>query len=427
MTKTDEIPTFRSMELPGGVRLAVNSNRKLKTIQLKIWFAADLDETVTARSLVPLILRRGTRSLPNMQSISRHLDGLYGASVSSGPMKVGEWHITRYSAEVVNDRYLPRPEGLLEQVLEFTRELLTAPRSEGSGFVAEWVRHEKESLRRTIESLIDDKAAWATHRAIEEMCPNEPYRLGENGRVEDIDALDPVRLFELHRHAMRTLPMAVYIMGDIDEDDAASAVSRSLSFERDAPTRLRRLPTPYRAPAEPRRVEETLEVQQARLVIGFRHGVTYSHDDYETLLVMNGVLGAFGHSKLFQNVREKAGLAYSASSWLERTKGLLFITSGIASEKEAQASTIILEQIRALQEGEITDAELESTIHSILTQNEMLEDNYSALAAVDYTWGLHGRPMDFVAFRERIQAVSKDDVARVAQLLVHDTTYFLHG
>jgi hypothetical protein len=57
----------------------------------------------------------------------------------------------------------------------------------------------------------------------------------------------------------------------------------------------------------------------------------------------------------------------------------------------------------------------------------MLEDNFANLAAVDYAWGLHGRVLDLAAFRRKLSLVTKEDAARVARRLRHDTTYFLHG
>ncbi|HLU49903.1 MAG TPA: pitrilysin family protein [Planctomycetota bacterium] len=420
-------PRFRSHELPGGIRLAINSNRKLKTILCKVYLAADLDETVTARALLPLVLRRGTRRLPSMQAIHRHLESLYGASVSTQVFKVGEWHVSSYRLEVVNDRFLPATDGLFVSGIEFLRELLGDPHVENESFRPEWVAQEKDALRRSIESIIDDKPTYATHRLIEEMCREEPFRLHEQGRVEDLDAITPQSLWKSYKRWMATVPMVVYIAGDVDEDAVRAIVERELRIDRQATEPLKPIPPAVAPPSSPRRIEEKLEVKQARLVLGLRHGITYRDPDYEALLVMNGVLGGFGHSKLFQNVREKASLAYSASSWTERTKGLLVISCGIAAENEPKASRIILEQVDAVKAGDITDEEMEATISTLINHNLMLEDNYSNLAAADYIWSLHGRELDLEAFRERVRAVTKDDVARVAQRLVHDTTYFLHG
>ncbi len=103
----------------------------------------------------------------------------------------------------------------------------------------------------------------------------------------------------------------------------------------------------------------------------------------------------------------------------------LFISSGIAPENRDKALAIILGQVEALKKGEISDEEIQTTRLTILHANEMLEDNLGALADVDFFWSLHGRKLDLLTFRERVQKVEKDEIVEVARRLEHDTTYLL--
>ena len=74
-------------------------------------------------------------------------------------------------------------------------------------------------------------------------------------------------------------------------------------------------------------------MKQGKLNIGFRSNIFYGDPEYFALQLYNGLFGGFSHSKLFINVREKASLAYYASSRLESHKGLLIVMSGIENEK----------------------------------------------------------------------------------------------
>ena len=66
-------PTFEVFDLPGDCRLVLNTNVKMKTVSVLVWFLGNLEEaSVTPNSLLPSVLRRGTRSFPDMQAISRH-------------------------------------------------------------------------------------------------------------------------------------------------------------------------------------------------------------------------------------------------------------------------------------------------------------------------------------------------------------------
>ena len=420
-------PSFTHFHLPGNFHLAVNSNKKMKTVLFTVSVLANLVETVTRMALLPVILRRGTRLHPDMQSISRYLEGLYGASLASFVIKIGEWHVLRFRLEVVNERFLPGEKGLLHKALELLVELLREPLEVAGGFHPEYLEQEKVNLRRAIESLVDDKAAYAEHRLVEEMCSKEPYRLNEQGRVQDIPEIEPKALRDLHGKWVRRYPLHVYAAGDIDvreTRDLVASVFSAGSPAREGGYVLNGIPRPVPV-SSMREVEERMDVNQARLVLGFRHGITHADPSYEALLLMNGILGGFSHSKLFQNVREKASLAYSVHSALERTKGLLFISSGIAPENHRKALDIILEHVEALKKGEISDEEIQATVLTILNSNEMLEDNLGALADVDFVWSLHGRELDLAGFREKLKKVGRDEIVAAARRLQHDTTYLL--
>ena len=241
--------------------------------------------------------------------------------------------------------------------------MLVAPLNVEGGYQPEFLTQEKANLKRLIESLVDNKGAYAEQRLIEHMCADEPYRLYEYGRMGDIDAIDPVEFLQFQRELFSDGPLYAYVVGDIDLDSTRRLVEEVFStdaFPRRGEQQLAPPPAP-RDVSEPREVRETMEVEQAKMSLGYRHDIGLADPLYEPLLVMNGLLGAFPHSKLFQNVREKSSLCYSVRSGLDRTKRLLFISSGIAPENYDAALKITREQVQAVQDGDIADDEISAT------------------------------------------------------------------
>src|SRR6185437_1573167 len=115
--------------------------------------------------------------------------------------------------------------------------------------------------------------------------------------------------------------------------------------------------------------------------MGCRTGVTYADDNYAALMMYNGVLGGFPHSKLFINVREKASLAYYAASRVESHKGILTVQSGIEIANYQKAVDIIRDQFDQMRQGKFTDLEISQT-RAMLT-NQLKERQDRALDLVD--------------------------------------------
>nr|MBO2469768.1 insulinase family protein [Bacillota bacterium] len=221
-------------------------------------------------------------------------------------------------------------------------------------------------------------------------------------------------------------PIDVFLVGDVDPGRARQALGKLFDgLSRQPKAALP--PTVVKTEvAERRTVVERLDVTQGKLNIGCRTPVTIADADaYPALLVYNGVLGGFPHSKLFVNVREKASLAYYAASRLESHKGILMIFSGIAVENFEKALAIIEEQLAMLRRGEITEDELQRTKVSLANQYRELLDNPRQLIDFAYHSVLAGRPITVDGLIEGIMGVTRDDVVRIAEGVAVDTVYFL--
>jgi predicted Zn-dependent peptidase len=120
---------------------------------------------------------------------------------------------------------------------------------------------------------------------------------------------------------------------------------------------------------------EKLDVGQGKLNMGLRAHVTYADDQYPAALMYNGVLGGFPHSKLFIHVREKESLAYYASSRLDGHKGILTLQSGIEIQNYEKAVAIILKQLEAMEQGDISEKELSQTRAMISNHLREIQDS----------------------------------------------------
>jgi len=422
--------SFTRYSLAEGVNLHIQPTRKFKTTVIYVYFHLPLaPETVTSNALLPMVLARASADYPTTAELSRHLDELYGASFGIDVSKRGEVHSIVFRMEVASEQHIPGESGLLQRALETLAGIITRPALEGDGFKADYFRQEADNLKQTIEGLINNKTRYAMVRCNEAMCKGEPFALYRLGRVEDLPNITPQSLRQHHQQVLSTAPVDIFLIGDVECEAARELVQRTLELPAAGP-QGRKMPATNikREPGRPvQEVEDQLDVNQGVLVIGMRTGVTIKDDaEYFPMLVANGVLGGFPHSKLFQNVREKNSLAYVAYSAVETLKGAGYMYAGIEFENRTKCQEIMLQQLKELQEGKIEDDEFETTVASLVNDVLSAADNPGAMADLAVDRVFSGRDLTVEERVAAYKAVTKQQVAAVAQRFSIDTVYFLN-
>ena len=109
-------------------------------------------------------------------------------------------------------------------------------------------------------------------------------------------------------------------------------------------------------------------MKQGKLHIAYRTPITFFSEEFPVMQMTNGIFGGFAHSKIFMNVREKESMAYYASSSYSSLYGLIFVLAGIDANLKEKAVKLIDEQLKAMQDGEISDLEINQT-KSMLTKS----------------------------------------------------------
>ncbi len=425
-TMEKEIRSFSKVSLGSGINLYLCPTDQFKTVYLKLFIHTPLDENVTANSLLTSVLLRGCRKYPNMRKIVAYLDSLYGASFGSDVSKIGERHLLEFHFEGVADRFLPEKAHVLENGLAFLKRLLAEPLVKNKGLPADYVAQEKRNLRNEISGLKDNKIAYAHQRCVEEMCHSEPYRIYDEGRIEDIDCLNGEALLKRLQAVIYKYPIDIFIHGTFSPDKIEKSVRRIFSVKRDKT--IAEVPATFvnkKVDKENIVREKAEDSEQAKLVMGFRTYTTWSDEDVFPMMIFNGVLGAFPHSKLFLNVREKAGLAYYASSSLERNKGLMFVQAGIGADKFEPAVNIIKEQVNEIKKGNVSDDEMSATIKSIDDRYKTIRDMPFSYIGYTLEQLINQRTDSLETLREKLRSVTKKDVIRMADKIKLDTVYFL--
>lgn len=409
----------------GKLRLHVLPTKRFKTFAVSLFAGVPLTESgVTPIALTPFVLRRGTRSYPETISFREKLDDLYGAGFGFDLYKRGDNQIVQLRLDIINDRFVSSTESLLGEALKFLGEVLTAPATEDGKFRSKYVEAEKSTVSKRIDAIVNDKIRYASERCVEEMCKNEPYRLPALGRKDELEKLDAALLYEAYRRWLEEATLDLYVVGDTTLEEVEAFAKRSFDLPGGAPGTYA-APKLVSARPQVQTIVERLDVGQGKLNMGLRVGASYGSDDYASLLVYNGLLGAFPHSKLFINVREKASLAYYASSRLDGHKGIMTLQSGIEIKNYERASRIMQDQLDALKNGDFTETDLLRTKAMIVNQLRELQDSAFERIGFDFSNALAGTERTGDSFAADIEAVTPEQATAAAGLVSLDTIYFL--
>ncbi|MBB6690231.1 insulinase family protein [Cohnella xylanilytica] len=407
------------------MRINVLPTKRFKTFALSLFVGIPLTESrVTPVALTPFVLRRGTSSYPETISFRERLDDLYGAGFGFDLYKRGDYQIVQLRLDVINDRFVSSQQPLLREAVAFLGEALTSPALENGRFRTRYVEAEKTTVAKRIEAIVNDKIRYAAERCVEEMCKDEPYRLLAIGRKEDLASVDADSLYRDYQDWLSNAVIDLYVSGDTSLQEVLPLAESAFKLPAGSPQSYS--PPELKAPRqEPQTIVERLDVAQGKLNLGLRTGISYGDSRYPSLLVYNGVLGAFPHSKLFVNVREKASLAYYASSRLDGHKGLLTIQSGIEIDNYEKALGIIREQLEAMKQGQFAAEDIERTKAMLSNQLREIQDSAYERISFDFNNVLSGAERTGESLLADVQAVTPDAIAEAARGIGLDTVYFL--
>lgn len=417
-------------ELFPGVWLRAVHTNKFKSAYLSLTLMAPLEEeNAAANAMLPSVLRRGTAIHPDMESLSAALDELYGGAIEPMVRKKGETQCIGFVASFLDDAYTLRGEKIVESAAALLGEVLLNPYTQNGVFFPDYTAGEKANLLDRIRGQINDKRAYATHRLTQLMCAEEAFGVDKLGDEAHVEAITPDSLWRRYQDLLKNASIELYYCGCADPDRVEAALKAALSAlpvneERVVPDCEIRIS----AGAEPRVVEQAMDVTQGKLAMGFRTGgITCWEEEYTALVMCNAIFGGTTLSKLFMNVREKLSLCYYASSTLEKMKGLVLVSSGIEVDKYQTARDEILAQLDNIRKGQIEPWELEGARRTLIGGHLATLDDQARQEEFWLGQAVAGLDTTIEELCARFETVTHEQVVQAAQKLELDTIYFLKG
>lgn len=418
---------YREKQIKEGIKLHLIKNERFKTNLIAIFLTMPLErENITKNAMIPIILRRGSKNMPTQEDISKKLEEMYGAIFDCGIEKKGENHILKFYLESINDEFLPENQGkILKESIDKLLEIVFNPLVENEEFNRQYIEQEKINLKQIIEGRADNKSRYALDRCIEEMYKNTNYALYKYGYIEDLEKIDAKNLYKNYKKIIEQCNIDIYVSGIVDEE-IINYIEENINLKNinDRKSILKKYEIEQEKQIEEKTIFENLDVNQGKLIMGLKVPMQAEDKQYDTI-IYNSILGGSANSKLFQNVREKASLAYTANSSYIRMKNTICINCGIEFTNYEKAVEIIKTQLEEMKNGNFSEEDVENAKRGYIAAIKSIEDEQDTEIMYYFGQEFTNIKLDIKGYEDRISKVKKEDIVEMAKIVKIDTIYFL--
>jgi predicted Zn-dependent peptidase len=383
--------------LDNGVRLVTETMPHVRSVTIGVWLTRGSRHEAEARSgiahFVEHMLFKGSATR-TAEDIAQAIDSIGGQLDAFTAKEYASYYIK------VLDEHLPL-------AVELLSDIVLRP-----AFAADEIEREKKVILEEIKMVEDTPDDLVHELFTQHFWEGHPLGRPILGSPETVESFTSDALRDYFRQAYVATNVVISAAGNIQHGAVRDLVSRAF-----ASVPVAGEPTTEAAPrVVPQVITRTKELEQSHLCLGTT-SYPQSHEDRYVSYILNTVLGGSMSSRLFQNVREKRGLAYAVFSGLSsyRDAGNLTIYAGCANEAVDEVIGLCVEELRQMKQASVPDAELRRAKDhlkgSLMLSLENTASRMSHLARQEIYFDRHFSLDETLT---GVEQVSSDDVQRVA-------------
>jgi len=397
--KEAESSEIEGIMLPNGLTLLLREDHSAETVAIRLHVLggarAEIDSNTGITNLMTKAMLKGTTTR-SAEEIAWAIESRGGSIGSfSGHNSFG-FEVSMLSRDI-------------ETGVEVLADVVANP-----AFADDEVERERTAALASIKKIDDEIFSAAMKLFRKTMFEGHPYGFQAQGEAEVVQSLDPGRLREFYSDAVAASRMVLSIFGDIDKAETVELVERNFGRLKNG-SELSVGGWPEPSSGGLKKASKTMNKEQLAILIGFP-SVTVDDSDRYPLEILSSFLNSQG-GRLFQVLRDERGLAYSVGAFniLGVDPGAFVLYIVTEPQKREEAASGMIEVIRDLREGGLSDEELNRTKVEVMGKHAIKSQTNGQLATsvtFDELYGLgHNNHREYDS---KIRAVSADDIRRVA-------------
>lgn len=397
-----ESPIVRA-HLGNGLRVLTEQMTEVRSVSIGVWLARGSRHESAERSgiahFVEHMLFKGTGSR-SAEDIAQAIDSIGGQLDAFTAKEYAGYYIK------VLDEHLPL-------ALDVLSDLVLNP-----AFDPEDIEREKKVVIEEIK-MVEDTPDDLVHELFTQgFWEDHPLGRPILGTRETVEALDQASLRDYFADAYTPQNLIVSAVGNLRHDHVRDLVEQRFGHLTASGGRV--VETPPRV--VPKVLIRNKELEQSHICLG-TNSFQQDHADRYTSYVLNTLLGGSMSSRLFQNVREKRGLAYAVFSGMSayRDAGQFTIYAGCANEAVGEVIDLVVDELRTLKRTPVPAAELQRAKDHLKGSLMLgLENTASRMSHVARQEMYFERQVGLDETLKGVESVTADDVQRVSGELFVD-------
>ena len=395
---------------------------KFKNCHLEVIFRKKIvKEELTKDALLCDILMHSSKEYPTGRDLSIAFEELYATSIYGITSKVGSALFTNFCIDFLHPKYTEKE--LPKKALKLLFEMINNPNIKENSFDIDNFNIIKNNLRATILAQKENVVGYAIRRMLENLDKDSPTSYSIDGYLEDLDIITPQNLYEHYQDFIANSLCDIFLIGDLDMDKIVSTIKTL--FKRPKVTKKINLFAHNKTSNKALIVKEKENFSQANLVIGCNTSALTEKEKNTILPLYNVILGSGSlENKLAKYLRSDNSLCYQTNSIYQKFDELLIIYAGIEESSYNLAVKLIKKALKEMEEGTISEEELESAKLLVISSLEMAYDNASTLIN-NYVFNIYDNLPPLDKRIEAVKNVTKEEVVNVSKKVKLNTIFLL--
>lgn len=420
---------METIELKKRIKLHYIKKENFKTDCAFVTLTIPLNrENSTKNALLAYMMMRGTNKYTDQYILNKALDNVYGANISVSFDKVGDNVSLRFNLETIANEYALNGENILKEAMGILLEVVFNPLMENGVLSEAFIDIEKKHLLKIIRAEKDNKDSYAYKRCMMETFGENGFGVNLYGYEEDVEGLTVEGLTEHYRQIVSTSRIDIVFSGrrPLEEIEDIILNDENIKKLEEREDILDFSTNSIETVEKASEITDHMDVVQGKLVLSL---ISNFKNENQKIIgqVYNMILGGSANSLLFQNVREKNGMSYSISSIFVKLKNTVFIRCGIEIDNYIKAMRLIYSQLDYIKDGKLEDKEIDDAKVALCAALDGLKEEQVPEMFYYLGQDFSGENMSIDEYKEKIKAVSKENIVEFANSLKVKVIYLLRN